>query len=115
MPSPISSSLLLSPECGLQCTTDHEAPQCADFPSLPLHPPPTYAPTCSTALQGIRQSPRPGVAFRNTSNFLLRGVLLYPCPASELEDHLFSADCYCLLNILAANRRIWRSYPAFAT
>ena len=116
MPSPISASLLLSPEYGLECTTDHKAPQCADFPSLPLHPP-SYVQTCSSSLQGICQSPRPGVAFRNTLNFLLRAALLYPRPASELEDYLLSSDCYFLFSILAANRRtcMWRSYPAFAT
>lgn len=49
MPSPISSSLLLSPEYGLERTTDHEAPHCADFPSLPLQPPltPKHVPPLS--------------------------------------------------------------------
>jgi len=62
------------------CTTDHEAPHCANFPNLPLQPP-SYTQTCSSALQGIRQSPRPGVSFRNTLNFFTARSFFIPSPS----------------------------------
>lgn len=35
--------------------------------------------------------------------------LLAPHPSPQLEDHPFSSDCNCLLNIFAATLHVWRT------